>query len=194
MLPIMITVSTAADMPLRWFTWYDFDPKQPGNLATSTNLTLLDETFAATGRQGMWDIGDGMCGQSKFCDDTGNASDPTPCGQVWGEPFCGGAKGVTKNWKTEADKIVKHVVARPHIAGIFLGDEGILLGIDENDFCTLGNYTKAKLREAGRPEVFICAWLAIELGALLAPIHSAANAPCSILARLVQTLMTVRLR
>ena len=138
---------------LRYFTWYDVDTKQPGNLAFSLNLTQLDEINAADGRRGLWDIGDGMCGQSKWCGVGATANDSTPCGQVWGEPFCGGSKGPTKNYLSELDKIAALVAKRPHIAGIFLGDEGILLGINENDFCTLANRTKAALAAAGREDV-----------------------------------------
>ena len=58
--------SKPANMP-KWFTWYDIAPEQPGNLATSLNLTLLDEIYAADGRRGLWDIGDGMCGQPAWC-------------------------------------------------------------------------------------------------------------------------------
>ena len=105
---LLAIAAATATMPLKWFTWYDYSPGQPGNLASSTNLTLLDEVHAATGRHGLWDIGDGMCGQPSWCNGTATANDSTPCGKVWNEPFCGPSgskKGVSADWKAEVDKI-----------------------------------------------------------------------------------------
>ena len=63
--------------------------------------------------------------------------------------------GPTANYPTELEKIAALVAKRPHIAGVFLGDEGILLGVDENAFCTLANRTRATLTAAGRADVFV---------------------------------------
>lgn len=152
---------------LKWFTWYGDDAggsggPQPGNLAFSRNLTQLD-IYAANksdGRKGLWDIGDGMCGETAWCGQPSTANDTTPCGNVWGEPFCGGPKGPRNGYRNisypaELVKIANLVKARPHIAGLFLGDEGILLGINENEYCTLANRTRAALDAVGRKDVFV---------------------------------------
>ena len=151
----MLQSLIAAQGALQYFTWYDYDANQPGNLAFSLNLTELDAVHATNGRKGLWDIGDGMCGQTHWCGTPPSQNDSTPCGKVWGEPFCGGPKGPTKNYLAELDKIAALLATRPHIAGVFLGDEGILLGVDENAFCTLANRTKAALAAAGRADVFV---------------------------------------
>ena len=125
------------------FSWYDAAVEQPGNLYLDTSLVKLDQFFNQTGRRGIWDIGDGMCGQSVYCNVNGTANDSTPCGKVWNEPFCGGSpKGPSVNYQSELKKIAGLVATRPHIAGLFLGDEGILLGVDEDKFCRLANDTK----------------------------------------------------
>lgn len=153
-------LSTAARDRLQWFTWYGPDAKQPGNLALATNLTLLDEISAATGKRALWDIGDAMCGEAAMCNGTKTANDTTPCGKVWNEPFCravpsGSAPGPAPNYLVELAKVASHVAARPHVAGIFLGDEGMLLGIPLEGFCTLAGHLQRALKLVGRSDVFV---------------------------------------
>ena len=146
---------------MEWFSWYDVTNDQPGNLAMSTNLTVLDGYFNDSGKRALWDVGDGMCGQASYCGGTASANDSTPCGDLWGEPFCGGAYGPTADYLTEVDKVVAAVAGRPHVTGLFLGDEGMLLGVDVDSFCRLANATKAALAAAGRGDIFVywVSWL-----------------------------------
>jgi hypothetical protein len=93
--------------------WYgrfaDNDPGA-GNLALDCNLTYLDAVSSAHPHiRGVWDVGDGMCGEAKWCLPSaaaaaaaaadGSDPDPEPCGSVWYEPYCGGgAVGPARNY------------------------------------------------------------------------------------------------
>jgi hypothetical protein len=136
----------------RYFTWYDIDAdnqtKYGANLVWDRNLTTLDKAFADYKVQGMWSI-TGRC-------DVG-------VNKVYGEPYCGGATGLVDPsctntstcWKVGAKWAVNQIVGRPHIIGMYLGDEPEIMGVPGEQMCSLALELKTLLIAAKRSDVFI---------------------------------------
>jgi hypothetical protein len=141
----------------QWLTFYntDLDPvrgqQNLSNLVYSPDLGQIDNASRDFGIDGMW-------------------SGPWGCeinvSRVWGEPYCNGPTGlwkgtpwkswgVTASWKVGATWVVEQVKSRPHIRGIFLGDEPTLFGVPYADICALSLHLKRGLLEIGRRDVFI---------------------------------------
>ena len=57
-------------------------------------------------------------------------------------------------WEAGVAWVVDHVKQRPHVVGIFLGDEPEGLGVNYSQMCQLSGALKAGLVSAGRPDVF----------------------------------------
>ena len=80
--------------------------------------------------------------------------------KVFGEPYCGGPTGLWKggsgaDWKVGVGWVVSQVVSRPWLAGLWLGDEPEILGVDYPSMCELSLYLKQSLIKAGRGDVFL---------------------------------------
>eukprot|EP01052_Picozoa_sp_SAG31_P032514 SAG31_NODE_3574_length_4113_cov_2.614848_5_plen_126_part_00 len=75
--------------------------------------------------------------------------------QVFGEPYCGGPTGLVPAWQVGANYTVAQVLSRPWIAGLWLGDEPEILGVDYASMCALILYLKKALIRAGRGDVFL---------------------------------------
>ena len=160
---VMVSVIIAATQPLdknkplvtnkpRYFTWYDIDAanqtRYGANLVWDRNLTLLDVAYTDFKVQGMWSI-------TGYC---------TPgVNQVYGEPYCGGSTGLVdpacKNastcWKVGAKWAVEQVIGRPHVVGLYLGDEPEISGVPGTQMCDLALRLKTLLINAKRGDVFI---------------------------------------
>ena len=141
----------------QWLTFYntDLDPvrgqQNLSNLIYSPDLSQIDNASRDFGIDGMW-------------------SGPWGCevnvSRVWGEPYCSGPTGLwkgtpwkswgaTASWEVGATWVVEQVKLRPHIRGIFLGDEPTLFGVSYADICALSLHLKRGLLAAGRRDVFI---------------------------------------
>jgi hypothetical protein len=141
----------------QWLTFYntDLDPVRGqqnfSNLVYSPDLGQIDNASRDFGIEGMW-------------------SGPWGCevnvSRVWGEPYCSGPTGLwkgtpwgpfgpTASWEVGADWVVEQVKSRPHVRGIFLGDEPTLFGVQYADICALSLHLKRGLLAAGRRDVFI---------------------------------------
>ena len=144
-------VAAAPSTP-QWLTFYntDLDPVRGqqnfSNLIYSRDLGQIDNASRDFGIEGMW-------------------SGPWGCevnvSRVWGEPYCSGPTGLwkggggTANWTVGANWVVAQVKPRPHVRGIFLGDEPTLFGVTYADICALSLHLKRALLATGRRDVFV---------------------------------------
>lgn len=132
----------AVNVP-KWFTWYDADPfnqKNRSNLVWDRDLLMLDGAYKNYSIKGMWSIVGGTC---------------RPGQAIFGEPYCGGAHGLTENWRGAASWVAGQVANRPHIVGLWLGDEPEVLGVPGTMMCQLAEYLKSALINASRGDVFL---------------------------------------
>lgn len=136
----------------QWLTFYNTDldaargQQNFSNLVYDKSLDVLANASRDFGLAGLW-------------------SGPWGCevnvSRVFGEPYCSGPTGLWKGWggsagwKVGADWVVAQVKARPHITGLFLGDEPEMWGVSYAELCELAAYLKAGLIAAGRRDVFI---------------------------------------
>lgn len=74
---------------------------------------------------------------------------------MWNEPYCGGPTGLNDHWEQGADFVVGLVKGRPHVAGVWLGDEPEVWGVGKSDVCALSLYLKKALIAANRSDVFL---------------------------------------
>jgi hypothetical protein len=151
------TSSTRQLSTPQWLTFYNTDlspvrgQQNLSNLVNSPDLGQLDNASRDFGIDGMW-------------------SGPWGCevnvSRVWGEPYCSGPTGLwkgtpykswgaTASWEVGADWVVEQVKSRPHIRGIFLGDEPTLFGVSYADICALSLHLKRGLLATGRRDCFI---------------------------------------
>ena len=135
-----------------WLTFYntDLDPVRGqqnfSNLIYDRDLAVIDNASRDFDIRGMW-------------------SGPWGCqvnvSKVFGEPYCSGPTGLwkgwggTASWQVGVDWVVAQVKQRPHVVGLFLGDEPELFGVKGTDICALTLYLKQALLAAGRRDVFI---------------------------------------
>jgi hypothetical protein len=144
-------VTVLAHAP-RYLTWYDFEPinqtRYGANLVWDRNLTALDGAWGALAVRGMWSI-TGRCRAG--------------VDQIYGEPYCGGATGLVDPdcsnastcWKVGAAWAVAQVVSRPHVIGMYLGDEPEIAGVPGAQMCALALELKTRLIAANRSDVFL---------------------------------------
>ena len=86
-----------------------------------------------------------------------------PGQQVYGEPYCGGPTGLidpscansSTCWKAGAAWAVQQIAAKPHIVGMYLGDEPEIQGVPGSQMCELALELKTQLIAANRQEVFL---------------------------------------
>jgi hypothetical protein len=113
------------------------------NLAFGRDLHALDYAWGNHSIMGLWDFnaGTGGCVPNKTI--------------VFGEPYCGGSTGLQPTWKVGVQWVVDQVRSRPHIAGLYLGDEPEILGVAYSQICELSTFLKETLIAANRSDVFI---------------------------------------
>ena len=120
------------------------------NLVWSLNLTYIDEQWHTKGLWGLWDIGDGMCGQPEWCGSSAG------CGRVWNEPYCGGDPvGPAAGYKEAFVQIAQLIKPRPWVKGIFLGDEPVTNGVSIQGICDVAQEARRALTAAGLEDVFV---------------------------------------
>eukprot|EP01043_Picozoa_sp_COSAG02_P034973 COSAG02_NODE_2476_length_8733_cov_9.786542_5_plen_669_part_00 len=146
----LANTSPALSTP-QWLTFYDTDLDPVRGQQNFSNLVFsdlgtIDNASREFGIDGMW-------------------AGPWGCevnvSRVWGEPYCSGPTGLwkgwggTAGWQVGADWVVEQIKPRPHVRGVFLGDEPTNFGVTYSDICALSLYLKRALLAAGRRDVFI---------------------------------------
>jgi hypothetical protein len=127
-----------------WMAWYDWDPANQIPLGANLVWGGLDQLAAAYMNysvRGMLDITQGN-------------GHPGPC-DVYGEPYCGGARGLAVNWTGGVDVVAAAVKDLKHVVGVFLGDEPEVLGVSGEEMCQLTAYMKRALHAVGRRDMFV---------------------------------------
>ena len=76
--------------------------------------------------------------------------------QIFREPYCAGLPaGLATNWSVGVEYVVSQLASRPHVAGVFLGDEPEIGGVPGEQMCELSLTLKRRLQQAGRGDVFL---------------------------------------
>jgi hypothetical protein len=139
--------SAALRPQMRWMAWDDGEEDAAGqqasgaNLFHSQNLSKLDQAHAMLKMRGLWAV-------KALC--TPNVN------QIFREPYCAGLPaGLATNWSVGVEYVVSQLASRPHVAGVFLGDEPEIGGVPGEQMCELSLVLKRRLQQAGRGDVFL---------------------------------------